>query len=173
MPFISARYSGYWHSESDYLFYYIMHMWENPEYGGPSNCFLGGTPIDTPNGSKRLEELVVGDSVWSGNQAGVEPVQVVALHAAAATNLVCLEVNNEQIWCTGEHPFWVCDQGWMPAKKLQRGYILVTADGAPVPVTRVGLEPANGPTKVYNLSVAGTHTFFVGKSRILVHNKDD
>ncbi|MBN2018888.1 MAG: hypothetical protein JW749_01545 [Sedimentisphaerales bacterium] len=32
-------------------------------------------------------------------------------------------------------------------------------------------EFSNVPTKVYNMSVDGTHAYYVGKSRILVHNK--
>ena len=135
-------------------------------------CFLAGTLVETADGPKPIEQIAVGDRIWSGDgeRYEIERAQVVALPGGVVTNLVCIELNAEQIWCTGEHRFWVCDKGWVRAKRLEPGFLLVSEDWKPVPVTGVSFVTTNVPTRVYNLTVTGGHSFFVGKTRVLVHN---
>ena len=69
---------------------------------------------------------------------------------------------------TAEHPFWVTDAGWTEAGELKPGMELVTADGATVAVDSV--EFLDRTATVYNIEVAGHHTYFVSDEEVLVHN---
>lgn len=69
---------------------------------------------------------------------------------------------------TGEHPFWVVDKGWVEAKDLVVGSLLLTGDGRIVDVDKV--ERREGKFEVYNFKVDGIPTYFVSDLGVLVHN---
>ena len=69
-----------------------------------------------------------------------------------------------------EHPFWVIGQGWTEAIDLCAGDVLVTQNGKHVIVTDIQHEYLDTPLAVYNFEVEGFHTYYVGKSSVLVHN---
>lgn len=75
-----------------------------------------------------------------------------------------------RITTTTNHPFYVEEKGWVAAGDLEFGDTLVTADGDEVEVTEIELERLDEPILVYNLEVEEYHTYFVGNSRVLVHN---
>lgn len=85
--------------------------------------------------------------------------------------LVTITVNGEFITCTPEHPFYSPQKGWTGAVQLRAGDILVLSNGEYVTVEKVQHEMLEAPVKVYNFEVADFHTYFVGKSSVLVHNK--
>lgn len=77
--------------------------------------------------------------------------------------------------CTPEHPFYVQGQGWVEAGSLAIGNSIVTRAGPPLVVQGVDWQRAKTGTKpytVYNLTVEGDHTFFVGSASggTWVHN---
>lgn len=61
--------------------------------------------------------------------------------------------------------------GWTSAIKLRAGDILVLSNGEYVVVEAVQHEILESPVKVYNFEVEDFHTYFVGESSVLVHNK--
>ena len=61
--------------------------------------------------------------------------------------------------------------GWTSAIKLRAGDILVLSNGEYVVVEAVQHEILELPVKVYNFEVEDFHTYFVGESSVLVHNK--
>lgn len=71
---------------------------------------------------------------------------------------------------TGEHPFWTVNRGWVFAHELQPGDKLLEPDGKEPTVVSAVESPTLCST--YNLTIEGTHTFFVmdGKTPVLVHN---
>ncbi len=88
--------------------------------------------------------------------------------------VVTLHINGQAIRTTGEHPFWVYNKGWLPAKQLQPGDMLVGRDGQIMPVGEV-YDTGEYET-VYNLRVAEHHTYFVGSPEwgfsVWAHNAD-
>ncbi|MEZ5032912.1 MAG: Hint domain-containing protein [Saprospiraceae bacterium] len=69
---------------------------------------------------------------------------------------------------TGSHPFYDVEaNGWKPASWLEPGDVLQTKDGTATLLAREKLE---GEHPVYNITVAGTHTYFVGEGGLWVHN---
>lgn len=85
--------------------------------------------------------------------------------------LVHVFVNGEEIITTPSHPFYVPKLGWTSAIKLRAGDILVLSNGEYVVVEAVQHEILESPVKVYNFEVEDFHTYFVGESSVLVHNK--
>jgi superfamily II DNA or RNA helicase len=77
-------------------------------------CFVAGTPVQTPEGPKPIETLQPGDEVFTSN--GVMPVRTVKRRESADIVEVKLG-NGERITCTGEHPFFT-DVGWVTARNL-------------------------------------------------------
>ncbi|WP_409347753.1 Hint domain-containing protein [Luteipulveratus flavus] len=79
-----------------------------------------------------------------------------------------------RVEATANHPIWVANRGtWVDAGKVQIGDLLRTASGTYAPVTTVRAYTASAP--VYNLTVAGVHTYYVaaGPMPVLAHNCGD
>lgn len=75
------------------------------------------------------------------------------------------------IGVTAEHPFYVADQGWTPARKLQVGDRLVTRSLESIAIRSITATDSSQSVRVTTLSVESMHTYFVGSQEILVHNK--
>jgi len=85
--------------------------------------------------------------------------------------LLYLYTQDELIKTTPEHPFAVAGKGWVPAGRLQHGDRIQSAAGRLITVEHIQVRQER--QMVYNLRVEGTHTFFVGRNKLLVHNGGD
>ncbi len=141
--------------------------------GRPWVCFVSGTLIWTDDGPMAIDSLTVGARVQSratqDDRMSLERVSCVS--RSVATELVAIELACETIRCTPGHPFWVISEGWTRACELTPGDALLSRDGGEVRVHLVKREDWAPPAPVLNLTVEGAHTYFVGQSSVLVHNK--
>jgi len=85
-----------------------------------------------------------------------------------ADQLVVLQFEGSDLRVTPEHPVWVVDLGWVPARDIVPGDKLLNPDGEFVTVHGTCAETET--TLVGNLSVSGSHTFYAGRAAVLVHN---
>ena len=69
------------------------------------------------------------------------------------------------------HPFYSPVKGWTSAIDLRAGDILVMLNGEYVVVEQVQHELLESPETTYNFEVEGFHTYYVGNTSVLVHNK--
>lgn len=138
----------------------------------PGVCFVAGTPVLSACGYIAIEEIKEGDMVWAENpETGEKELkEVVQTFVNKTTELVYVQVDSEEIITTPEHPFYSPVKGWTAACKLRAGDILVLQNGKNVTVKKVQHEILEVPITVYNFEVADFHTYYVGKSSILVHN---
>jgi RHS repeat-associated protein len=136
----------------------------------PVNCFSGDTLVATLTGLRPIQEIAVGDLVWSQNFAtGQEELaKVVGLFRNEVDQLRILTAGDELISTTGEHPFFVQGRGWVEARLLRAGDVLLGEEGALIRLDAVAWEEV--ATTVYNFEVEGLHNYFVGEEEILVHN---
>ena len=68
----------------------------------------------------------------------------------------------------------LCPQkGWTSAVDLRAGDILVMLNGEYVVVEQVQHELLESPETTYNFEVEDYHTYYVGTTSVLVHNKCD
>jgi hypothetical protein len=143
----------------------------------PSFCFAEGTQVLMADGStKMIEEVQQGDLVLAhdpGEPPGAEPRRVTQVHRTATYRLfhVWIEEDGEggEIVATGSHPFWT-QRGWVAAEELTQADTLTRDDGQAVPIRTIAVESRDART--FNLSVEGSHSFFVvaAKTAVLVHN---
>ena len=141
--------------------------------GATSNaCFVAGTTVLTAVGYADIEDICVGDKVWSEDpETGEKELkEVVQTFVNETDELVHVHVNGEEIISTPEHPFYVSKKGWIGAIDLRAGDILVLQSGEYVVVELIQHEILESPVKVYNFEVEDFHTYYVSNSAVLVHN---
>lgn len=134
-------------------------------------CFTEGTVVATTNGLVPIENVQVGDQVWSSPElpAPPQPHTVNELFERISKNAVDVQTSSgDTIRATPEHKFWVDGRGWTRAVDLRTGDHLLTRDGVKPAVS--DLTWLSGTFRVHNFEVSSTHTYYVGTSGILVHN---
>jgi hypothetical protein len=159
-------------------------------------CFVAGTQVLTCEGSKNIEDVVVGDEVLSRSDATGEqgyrtvlqtfvtaPMTLYHLKYRAressrqASQDAASEGGEEdpdppsaELVGTGEHPFWrVDDRRWVPLRELRIGDRLSLSDGGEAVVVGLSREDAapGDHFTTYNFEVEGWHTYFVSPSHPL------
>ena len=173
--YISGEASFTWEEIKGDLFKVAMtgtSMWGSAKDFGTSYCFVAGTLVTTEDGQEPIEEIEVGDKVLSENEMTGEVVlkEVYATSVSETNEFYHIHVNDEEIVATGTHPFYVYKFGWTTARALRAGDVLVLSNGELVTVEWIDHEILESPIYVYNFEVEDFHTYFVGKSGILVHN---
>lgn len=135
-------------------------------------CFKEGTLVATEDGLKPIEEIEVGDKVLAYDEETGEQAykEVVRLFRNETDEWYHITANGEELVCTGGHPFFVKDKGFVSAKDLSVGDILRLSNGALIPVSAISVEKLENPETTYNFEVADFHTYYVGENKVLVHN---
>ena len=141
---------------------------------GASKCFIAGTLVLTADGQKPIENVEVGDYVYSTDPETGESEykEVLNVFIRQSNIIIHVFVNGEEIETTPTHPFWV-ENKWVIADKLKAGDILTLADGTTCTIDRVYAEFTNKAITVYNFEVAEFHTYYVTDTGVLVHNASD
>jgi hypothetical protein len=132
------------------------------------SCFAAGTPVETEQGPKPIEQIQRGDRVLAQDietgELAFKPVFETTRRDEAS--LLRIRTSSEDITCSIGHPFWIPGQGWTMARELEPGSRLHAVSGTAVVET---IESA-GTGSVYNLVVADAHTYFAGKERLYTHD---
>jgi hypothetical protein len=126
--------------------------------------------VATACGLVPIEEVQAGDWVWARDEVTgeVRLCEVEETYRNESPVIVEVTAGDETLATTPGHPFWVQDVGWKDAGDLKVGDHLVNLRGESVVVEDIRRRPV--PEAVYNFSVAGLHTYFVGQGGIWVHN---
>ncbi len=149
------------------------------------NSFLPGTAVLMADGTnKAIEDIRVGDEVLATDPETGEtaPKTVTAeILGEGLKNLVKVTVAREgdksepvetdTLTATDKHPFWIPSLGkWVTATDLEAGQWLRTSAGTHVQIKAV--QRWTQTARVYNLTVADIHTYYVlaGATPVLVHN---
>ncbi|MEK8018880.1 MAG: RHS repeat-associated core domain-containing protein [Candidatus Parabeggiatoa sp.] len=135
-----------------------------PESCPIGNSFPAGTLVHTEEGLKPIEEIKVGDKVLSMDEnTETTSYQLVTDLIISEQPYRLIEImldSGKSIEATAEHPFYIKGKGWNPASTLKVGQVLELHNGTTVVVKEV--DTSVRTEKVYNLTVANTHNFFVG-----------
>ncbi len=79
-----------------------------------------------------------------------------------------IDFGEESIGVTEEHPFWSEDRnGWVSARRLKVNEVVRSTGNKLVSVQSITRQKQ---ASVYNLEVNRSHSYLVGKSRLVVHN---
>lgn len=146
----------------------------------PVACFEAGTlvavPSNIPNIDYKLvkiEEINIGDSIISFDSSK-DVLNIGRVSDVIVSETYCvieLQVgDNNTIRTTEEHPFYCpLTNNWIPAGLLNPGDKVLDINGNLLEITSVNKRDCR--EIVYNLSVDNGHTYFVGKTPVLVHNE--
>jgi len=137
----------------------------------PIVCFTKGTLVYGKSDFIPIENIKVGDSVYSYNveKDKVELSKVINTLNRKTQGLYEITAGKEIIHVTAEHPFYVVGKGWVKAKDLHKKDVLKSSHGK---VHITSIKQLSETVVVYNMEVDGNHDYFVTSSTILVHNKN-
>jgi len=150
----------------------------------PTNwiCFAEGTPVLTPEGTRPIESIRVGELVYSRDESRPldrslqlkRVTRTFITHPAELMHVTYRAGQTEEtLACTATHPFFVENMGqFVYAEKLRPGDRLVLHSGGAGEVVSIRRERAVGdePLTTYNFSVEDYRTYFVGQAGVWVHN---
>ena len=140
---------------------------------GVKQCFKEGTLVETEEGLKPIEEIQVGDKVLAYDEetGGQAYKKVVQLFRNQTKEWHHIQVNGEEIVCTGGHPFYVAElDKFIPARKLKVGTKLLLSTGVCAIIEAIQVEQLEVPETTYNFEVEDFHTYYVTEAKVLVHN---
>ncbi|EAY30955.1 intein C-terminal splicing region domain protein [Microscilla marina ATCC 23134] len=123
----------------------------------------------TRTGYKKIEDIRVGDWVWSHNEktGRQELKRVTKVFVRQTQKLINLYFGNEIIQTTPDHPFYLAGK-WVKSGNLSQGDSLHLFRSRRLALDSLVKVDTNA--RVYNFSVAKHHNYFVGKAGVLVHN---
>ena len=138
-------------------------------FGGCS--FTPQTTVLMADGSRKpISKLRVGGLVEAYDPAtgktGPHRVTAVMVNRDPATEHLVTSAGS--IETTPNHPFYTTDGGWIPAGQLRIGEHVRTATDTDAVVVSFTVDPH--PARMWDITVAGAHSFFVGSGEVLVHN---
>jgi hypothetical protein len=134
------------------------------------NSFSAETVVATADGEEAISELEEGDLVlaYDPEQGMTDVFAVTATISHLDLLVVDLTVDGERLETTPEHPFYVEGYGWVLAEDLWVGAPASQLHAGTGVVESISLVLR--PQRMYNLTIAQAHTFFVGQGQWLVHN---
>ena len=141
----------------------------------PGGCFVRGTLVHTERGLIPIEQVQIGDMVWSqpeesGERAFRPVVRLLRFQDKAIWKIAFGRsgAEHENVFATPNHPFWVKGVGWTRADLLQPGMIVELLDGEDAFVSEC--RDTGVLQDVFNFEVQDFHTYYVSGIGIWVHN---
>jgi hypothetical protein len=140
---------------------------------GVTNCVARGSRVRVPGGTRRIEELSIGDEVLCAEPAsGV--THVTRVTAVRRSRRECVRL--DRLTLTWDHPVYCpTDGSWSPAGEWitgTRSEVLVVGPERAEVTNVVEREAAAGEHEVFDLSVEHPLHNFIAEG-VLVHNKEN
>jgi len=143
-------------------FFGLLHWMANP------TCFAAGTELLVPKDKdgghdyKRIEDFRPGMLIWTRNEFDPEAACVISCVEEVFTGkakTLAVTVDSHVIRTTAAHRFYVCGKGWTQAASLASGDLFLGHDRKWSTILEV--RETGEFELVYNVRVAGYHTYFV------------
>ncbi|MBR4408017.1 MAG: InlB B-repeat-containing protein, partial [Clostridia bacterium] len=135
---------------------------------GSLRCFPADTLISSEYGYKNIQDVQVGDMVWTYNEVSGEFelkkvyfTRVVEI----TTEVIHLGFGDETLTATYNHEFLTQNRGWVSAKELTFNDIII-ANGEYVQI--ISYESEIVKDFYYNFSVEDNHNYLVSNKNIVV-----
>lgn len=142
------------------------------KYFTAPQCFVAGTKVLTEIGMKNIEDVQIGDKVYSinldNNQRELK--EVTSLHINRTNVIYKITIGDEVVETTARHQFYIQDKGWIRAYDLETGDRVVSKDDSSLVIKNIEVVESEEPRLVYNLTVEGYHNYLVTEYELLVHN---
>ena len=135
-------------------------------------CFVAGTKVKTKNGFKNIEDIKIGEKVYSFNLDNneIELKEVLELIHSSAKDTYKLTIGGKTVEMTSKHQVYIVDKGWTRAYNIKIGDMMLSASGDKVKITNIEHIKYDEPIDTYNLAVEDNSNYFVTDIQVLVHN---
>ncbi len=135
-------------------------------------CFLPGTQIYTKDGMRNIEDIKIGDMVYTINldNNAKELQKVIDVLKNKTDETYELTINNQLVKTTPRHQFYIVDKGWIRAYDLQIGDRIVAKDNSSLVIEKIEHKFHKEPIDVYNLTIENNHNYLITPYELLVHN---
>ena len=137
-----------------------------------SICFVAGTKVLTENGYKNIEDIKVGDMVYSYNLDNNEKElkKVTRTIKSSTEETYIVTINGKKVEMSPRHQVYVIDKGWVRAYDLKVGDKMLSSDKKVIDITNIERKNYEGGISTYNLTVDGNSNYYVSEIQVLVHN---
>jgi hypothetical protein len=131
--------------------------------------FAAGTLVLTAQGPLPIEHIAIGQQVQSRNERSYadRPQAVTRTFGRIAPSYRLLQTEFDTFKLTDEHPLWVQGKGWTEARSITDDDVIAGQHGDALVLRN---DAVALPLQVYNFSVAGTESYFVGAGGVWAHN---
>ena len=137
-----------------------------------SICFVAGTKVLTENGYKNIEDIKVGDMVYSYNLDNNEKElkKVTRTIKSSTEETYIVTINGKKVEMSPRHQVYVIDKGWVRAYDLKIGDKMLSSNKKVIDITNIERKNYEGGISTYNLTVDGNSNYYVSEIQVLVHN---
>ena len=138
----------------------------------PAYCFVAGTKVLTENGFKNIEDIQVGEYVYTinmdNNSRELKRVENTIISSTIDTYKIT--VGGKILEASPKHDFYVVDKGWLNAYELEVGDVLAAKDNSDMVIEDIEYVVYEERIPTYNLTIEGNHNYLVTEFEIIVHN---
>ena len=137
-----------------------------------SYCFVAGTKVKTENGYKNIEDIKIGEKVYSYNldTNELELKEVIDTIESSTIDTYKMTVGDKFVEMSPRHQIYIIDKGWTRAYDVKSGDMMLSINGEKIEITNIEYKKYDEPIKTYNLTVEGNSNYFVTDIQVLVHN---
>ena len=141
-----------------------------------TKCFIEGTLVLTSIGLVKIEDIKVGDEVYSYNEeTNKKELKKVKRIFRNKTNewlhlTIKTKDKEEGIICTKNHRIYINNKGWIEAKDILENDEVLLYNNVIGTVIKKELQILDHYETTYNFEVEDNHNYYVSDSCILVHN---
>ena len=137
-----------------------------------SYCFVAGTKVKTENGYKNIEDIKIGEKVYSYNldTNELELKEVIDTIESSTIDTYKMTVGDKTVEMSPRHQIYIIDKGWTRAYDVKSGDMMLSINGKNIEITNIEYKKYDEPIKTYNLTVEGNSNYFVTDIQVLVHN---
>lgn len=135
-------------------------------------CFVAGTKVKTETGFKNIEDIKVGEKVYSYNldTNELELKEVTRLIRSTTIDTYKMTIGNKTVEMSPKHELYIIDKGWVRAYDVKEGDLMLSIDKEKIKITNIEYIKYDKPIQTYNLTVEGNSNYFVTDIQLLVHN---
>ena len=135
-------------------------------------CFVAGTKVRTENGFKNIEDIKIGEKVYSYNLENneLELKEVINTIQSSTIDTYKMTIGNKTVEMSPRHQIYIVDKGWTRAYDAKSGDMMLSISGEKVKITNIEYKKYDSRIKTYNLTVDGNSNYFVTDIQVLVHN---
>ena len=135
-------------------------------------CFVKGTKVKTETGFKNIEDIKIGDKVYSYNlnNNSLELKKVLNTIKSNTIDTYKVTIGGKTVEMSPKHQLYIIDKGWVRAYNLNVNDKLLDVNGKQITISKIEYKKYDSPIDTYNLTIEGNNNYFVTDIQVLVHN---